>query len=33
MKQSSDDILERHIVYSHPINQSYENHIKQEKNK
>lgn len=24
MKQGSDDILERHIIYIHPINQSYE---------
>ena len=27
MKQGSDDILERHIIYIHPINQSYEKMI------
>ena len=27
MKQGSDDIFERHIIYIHPINQSYEKMI------
>ena len=27
IKKGSDDILERHIIYIHPINQSYEKMI------